>query len=139
MGVARNYGYLTATHSIATVGLKGYQRRMAGGRNPMERLPTRAYVLSVWLISMLGVAQAQTMGARSNSTGNIQVPVTTTSVGTTTYGSKSLNVVNQGGNPVVPSYTFNLPELPKATPPQQPFQTPKPFDPDLGPFEANRP
>jgi hypothetical protein len=105
----------------------------------MWQLITRTCVLSGALIWLQGVTQAQTMGASSNSTGNFQVPVTTINVGTTSYSGKSLNFVNQGGSLVVPSYTFNLPELPKATPPQQPFQTPKPFEPDLGPFEANRP
>lgn len=78
------------------------------------------------------------MGATSTATGSFLIPMTTTSVGRTSYGSKSLNVVNQGGSPVVPSFTFNLPELPKAAQPQQIIPTPKPFDPDLGPFEANR-
>jgi hypothetical protein len=90
------------------------------------------------LTMLISGASAQTMGASSSSTGTVLIPVTTTSVGKTTYGSKSLNVVNQGGSPVVPSFSFSLPELPKATQPGQLLQTPKPFEPDLGPFEANR-
>ncbi len=98
----------------------------------------RSAVLIGMLSSGVGTAQAQTMGASSNSTGSIQIPQTTTSVGKTTFGNKSLNVVNQGGGQVVPSFTFNLPELPKATIPQQSPGIPKPYEPDLGPFEANR-
>jgi hypothetical protein len=96
-------------------------------------------VTSLAVLAMLiPTASAQTMGASSSSTGTVLIPVTTTSVGKATYGSRSLNVVNQAGGPVVPSFSFNLPELPKATQPEQLFQTPKPFEPDLGPFEANR-
>lgn len=90
------------------------------------------------LAMIIPTGNAQTMGASSSSTGSVVIPVTTTSVGKATYGSRSLSVVNQGGGPVVPSFTFNLPELPKATQPEPLFQTPKPFEPDLGPFEANR-
>lgn len=83
-------------------------------------------------------AWTQTMGASSSSTGAVVNPITTTSVGRTTYGTKSLNVVNQAGGVVVPSYSFNLPDLPRATQPEPLFSKPKPFDPDLGPFEPNR-
>jgi hypothetical protein len=108
-------------------------------RNPTWQPISQTVLLSGTVISLLGAVQAQTMGAKSNSIGITNLPITTINTGTTTYGSRSLNVVNQGGGPVVPSYTFNLPELPKATSPQQLLQTPRPFDPDLGPFEANRP
>jgi len=106
--------------------------------NTSKNLVVRACHLTGLLAATTTLASAQTMGATSTSAGSIVIPITTTSVGKTSYGSKSLNVLNQGGSPVVPSFTFNLPELPKATPPQQIFQTPKPFEPDLGPFEANR-
>jgi hypothetical protein len=83
------------------------------------------------------------MGAQSSSTGRINIPVTSTDVSITSYGSRNLLVINQSGSGaagglVVPSFTFNLPELPRATQPEQLFSKPKPFNPDLGPFEANR-
>ena len=78
------------------------------------------------------------MGASSESTGTIVNPVTTTSVGTTTYGQKSLNIINQSGGISVPSYSYNLPVAPKFTLPEQIRGTTKSFQPDLGPFEPNR-
>lgn len=86
---------------------------------------------------------AQTMGARSSSTGQISIPVTTTDINITNYGSRNLMVINQSGSGatgglVVPTFSINLPELPRATQPDQLFSKPKSFDPDLGPFEANR-
>ena len=99
-----------------------------------------------WLgaITMASPAvMAQTMGASSSSTGMITIPVTTVDVTRATYGSRNLLVINQSGGGaagglVVPTITVNLPELPRAIQPAQLFSKPKPFDPDLGPFEANR-
>lgn len=86
---------------------------------------------------------AQSMGAMSTSTGRISIPVTSTDVTITNYGSRNLTVINQSasgaaGGLVVPTFTLNLPELPRATQPEQLFSKPKPFTPDLGPFETNR-
>lgn len=96
------------------------------------------YALLGLLAACTPAAMCQTMGASSSSTGSIQIPVTTTGLGATTYGNRTLNVMNQGGGPVVPSLTYSLPQLPKSTLPQQPFHTPKPFEPDLKIFETNR-
>jgi len=83
------------------------------------------------------------MGAMSTSTGRISIPVTSTEVNITNYGSRNLTVINQSasgaaGGLVVPTFTLNLPELPRATQPEQLLSKPKPFSPDLGPFETNR-
>ena len=103
-----------------------------------KAIPVQAFALAGLLTLILPNANAQTMGASSTSTGSFHIPVTTTGAGRTIYGAGSLNVLNQGGSSVVPSFTFGLPERPKAIIPQPLFQTPKPFEPDLGPFEANR-
>ena len=46
--------------------------------------------------------------------------------------------MNQSGGGSPPSYTFVLPNIPKATLPAALSLTPKPYDPDLESFELNR-
>jgi hypothetical protein len=84
----------------------------------------------------------QSMGAVSTSTGTMVVPLTTTGFQRSFYGTRSLNSMGQGsaltGGYAVPSYSFSLPELPRPLQPEPPISSPKPFEPDLGSFEANR-
>lgn len=111
----------------------------------LRRFATHSRSVAVVLAAFSALcspALAQTMGASSSSTGSVSIPINTTGIGRTNYGSKSLNVINQSSSPaggfVAPSTTFNLPEIPAATPPAQPLRTPRPYQPDLGPFEPNR-
>ena len=81
---------------------------------------------------------AQTMGATSSSTGTIVNPAGTFSIEKSFYGSKSLETINQSSRFLPPSYSYNLPNLPKPALPKSLSLTPKPYDPDLGSFELNR-
>lgn len=114
--------------------------------NPRGLLKARLLILmgGVALLPSLlleppAASHAQVMGALGNSTGALQLPIGTTAVSRTSYGISSTNVIVQGGVPTVPSFTFTLPETPRATLPEQLLKTPRPFAPGLGPFELERP
>ncbi|MFM8525739.1 MAG: hypothetical protein ACKOCM_08985 [Cyanobacteriota bacterium] len=84
-------------------------------------------------------ARAQAMGAFSPSTGAIVLPIGTSNIGRTSYGTSSANVMIQGNGINVPTLTFHLPEVPQPLLPEQLHRTPNPYAPGLGSFELERP
>ena len=109
-----------------------------------RRILKRIVLAGIWIGTMNSFTtlsiKAQTMGGWGLSNGSINIPVTTLGTGKTSFGSQSVNIINQSDQSGLtpPNFSITIPLLPKATAPEQLIRKSKYYQPDLGPFEPNR-